>query len=525
MEQASRPATSGRRILAIALPSLAIDQIRRRERSRSAAPDDRPLGIVERFRGLLRLTAVDARAAASGCLAGAALGEARGICPELRVEPADEHGDASALDAIADWCDRYTPLVGLDGPAGLALDVTGCAHFFGGEAALASDLVNRLAAQGFSARAAVAGAMGPARALAWFTDGGVAAPGEEAAWVGALPIGALRIADDARLGLTRAGLRTVAAVAARSRSELAARFGAKLVTRLDETLGLIDPPISPRRLAPSRMVERRFAEPLAQTEAALAVLRALGLSLTGRLELSGEGLRRAEAAFFRTDGGVARIAIGLGAPTRDPDLLLRLFRERLDALADPLDPGFGFDMIRLSALETERLFAEERGFGADEREIAARDLDELVDRLSAREGRGRVLRAFARDAHRPEAEAAFLSAQGSGALVWAAASRPEGEPPRRPLRMFARPEPLDVLAEVPDGPPVRFVWRRAVHRVARAEGPERVALEWWQADEAPLTRDYFRVEDEAGARFWMFRDGLFVREARHPRWYLHGLFA
>ncbi|MFC7051084.1 Y-family DNA polymerase [Hansschlegelia quercus] len=524
MEQVSAPATPGRRILAIALPSLAIDRIRRRERSRSAAPDDRPLGVVSNVRGLLRLTAVDARAVAAGCQAGAALGEARGICPELRVEPADEHGDASALDAIADWCDRYTPLVGLDGPAGLALDVTGCAHFFGGEKALADDLVTRLAAQGFCARVAVAGTMGTARALAWFTPGGVAALGEEAARVGELPIGALRIPDDARLGLTRAGLRTVAAVAARGRTELAARFGASLVTRLDETLGTIDPPISPRRPAPSRMVERRFAEPLAQTEAALAVLRALGLSLGRRLELSGEGIRRAEAAFFRTDGGVARIAIGLGAPTRDPDLLLRLFRERIDALADPLDPGFGFDMIRLSAPEAEPLLPEERDFRADEREIAARDLDELVDRLSAREGRGRVLRAFARDAHRPEAEAELSSAQGSRAVVWAPL-RPEGEPPRRPLRLFARPEAVDVLAEVPDGPPIRFVWRRAVHRVARAEGPERVALEWWRVDEAPLTRDYFRVEDEAGARFWLFRDGLFVREVRHPRWYLHGLFA
>jgi protein ImuB len=511
--------------MAIALPSLAIDRIRRRERSRSAAPDDRPLGIVSNVRGLLRLTAVDARAVAAGCHEGAALGEARGICPELRVEPADEHGDARTLDAIADWCDRYTPLVGLDGLAGLALDVTGCAHFFGGEAALASDLVNRLAAQGFSARAAVAGAMGTARALAWFTDGGVVKPGEEATHVGALPIEALRISDDARLGLTRAGLRTVAAVAARGRTELAARFGAGLVARLDETLGVIDPPISPRRPAPSRMVERRFAEPLMQTEAALAVLRALGLSLGRRLELSGEGIRRAEAAFFRTDGGVARIAIGLGAPTRDPDLLLRLFRERLDALADPLDPGFGFDMIRLSAPEAEPLLPEERDFSADEREIAARELDELVDRLSAREGRSRVLRAFARDAHRPEAEAALSSAQDSGAVVWGAPPRPEGEPPRRPLRLFARPEVVDVLAEVPDGPPIRFVWRRAVHRVARAEGPERVALEWWRADEALLTRDYFRVEDETGARFWLFRDGLFVREARHPRWYLHGLFA
>ena len=496
--------------------------MRRREALSGGAPDERPLAIVERAGGLLRLVAVDARAAASGCVAGAALTQARSVCPELRVEPADPREDAALLGAVADWCDRYTPLVALDPPSGLTLDISGCAHFFGGEAALAEDLVAGLRRQGFMARAAVAGAAGPARALAWFSQGGVAPPDGEAALVSSLPIAALGLDESVRLGLVRAGLKTVGAVAGRSRSELAARFGARLVAILDDALGRTEAPISPRRPVPVRLVERRFAEPLSSAEAALAVLRALAGALAARLEAAGEGVRAAEAAFFRADGKVARIALGVGAPTRDPDLLLRLFRERLDALADPLDPGFGFDLMRLSALAVEPLTPRPQGFDPEERQEG--EFAELIDRLSARHGRRRVLRFLPGDAHRPEAEAALRPAQDvREAVAWP--ERPKGEPPRRPLRVFSRPEPVEVLAEVPDGPPLRFVWRRATHHVVRAEGPERIALEWWRHDEAPLTRDYFRVEDSAGARFWLFRDGLFGREVRHPRWFVHGLFA
>lgn len=516
------PPAPGRRILALALPNLSIDRVRRKEAFSGGEPDERPLAIVERAGGLLRLVAVDARAAAAGCVPGAALTHARSICPDLRVDIADPREDAAFLGSVADWCDRYTPLVALDPPFGLTLDISGCAHFFGGEAALAEDLVAGLRRQGFMARAAVAGAPGPARALAWFSQGAVPPPGSEAALVAELPIAALRLEEAARLGLVRAGLKTIGDVAVRSRSELAARFGARLVSMIDEALGRAETPISPRRPVPVRMVERRFAEPLSSADAALAVLRALAGSLAARLETAGEGLREAEAAFFRADGKVVRIALGVGAPTRDPDLLLRLFRERLDALADPLDPGFGFDLMRLSALAVEPLTPRPQGFGPGER--ADDELAELIDRLSARHGRRRVLRFLAGHAHRPEAEAAPRPAQD----VREAAAWPQvrtGEPPRRPLRMFARPEPVEVLAEVPDGPPLRFVWRRATHHVVRAEGPERIALEWWRDDEAPLTRDYFRVEDTVGARFWLFRDGLFGREVRHPRWFVHGLFA
>ena len=98
--------------------------------------------------------------------------------------------------------------------------------------------------------------------------------------------------------------------------------------------------------------------------------------------------------------------------------------------------------------------------------------------------------------------------------------------PARPLRLLARPEPVEAIAQVPDGPPVQFSWRHVTHQVAQVEGPERIAMEWWRDDRGnKLTRDYFRVESEAGARVWLYREGLYGREPGNPRWYLHGLFA
>jgi protein ImuB len=226
--------------------------------------------------------------------------------------------------------------------------------------------------------------------------------------------------------------------------------------------------------------------------------------------------------FFRADGQVSSIAIETGAPTRDAAVIERLFRERLAALADPLDPGFGFDLIRLEALRAERDLAETSRFEADDK--AAKDIAFLIDRLSARFGAHRVLSFMAQDTHIPEAAAVTIPAQHTqpSRHGWTII-RGKDEAPRRPLRLFAMPEPIEVMAAVPEGPPLRFRWRRALHTVATAEGPERIAMEWWRAPKP--TRDYFRIEDEAGLRFWLYRDGLYARETMQPRWFVHGLFA
>jgi len=282
------------------------------------------------------------------------------------------------------------------------------------------------------------------------------------------------------------------------------------------------------------------------------------------LERQGQGARGIEARFFRTDGAVRTIAIETAQPTREPALLVRLFQEKLDALADPLDPGFGYDLIRLNADRTEPLRAEATDFDAAAH--GAREMRFLVDRLAARFGKTRVLTFEPRSTHIPERAFAAVPAQSSS---WPGhypghpyhreserrlgrSSAPENgwpaqraghdehedtpvwqrlrgtrEAPRRPLRLFARPEPIDVTAEVPDAPPQQFRWRRVLHAVAFAEGPERIAPEWWRepgAESPEPTRDYFRVEDSQGRRFWLYREGLYGRETAAPRWFVHGLF-
>jgi protein ImuB len=250
------------------------------------------------------------------------------------------------------------------------------------------------------------------------------------------------------------------------------------------------------------------------------------------MDRQGKGARRLEASFFRTDGAVRTIMVDTGLPVTRAEVIDRLFRERLEALNDPLDPGFGFDLIRLSASRTEIVVQQQRDLDAnvhDNDELAA-----LIDRIAARIGGKRVVVHLPQDTHIPERAVLAAPAQHHLAAathaVWPA--RADGEPPLRPLRLFERPEQIKVIAEVPDGPPARFVWRRATHAVIRVEGPERVAMEWWRAEGTTLTRDYFRVEDEAGLRFWLYRDGLYDREieqeegkAVQPNWFMHGLFA
>ena len=255
--------------------------------------------------------------------------------------------------------------------------------------------------------------------------------------------------------------------------------------------------------------------------------------LVAAMEQQGKGARRLEANFFRTDGAVRAIAVDTGQPVTKAEVIDRLFRERLDALTDPLDPGFGFDLVRLSASRTEIVVQQQRDLDAnvhDNDELAA-----LIDRIAARIGGRRVVVHLPQDTHIPERAVLAAPAQHhlATACMPAWPARVEGEPPLRPLRLFERPEPIEVLfAAVPDGPPRHFTWRRATHTVVRAEGPERIAMEWWRTQGGCLTRDYFRVEDEAGLRFWIYRDGLYGSEIVDAEgkpvasnWFVHGLFA
>lgn len=506
---------AGRRYLALFLPFLPADRLRA---AGGGAPDG-PFAFIEARRGAMRVAAVDPRALALGIAPGMALADARARLPELAAVDHDARADRLWLERIADGCDRYTPMVALDPPDGLTLDVSGCAHLFGGEAGLADDLERRFAPRIGHLRHAFAATPEGAQALARFQTLPAA---NEAQALRRLPVAALRLDGEAELALRRAGLKTIGDLASRPTAPLAARFGAESSAMLARLLGRADSRIAPRRPPPALLLERRLAEPIARTDHVLQVIGDLVDEAALALEAARKGGRRFAARLFRSDGRLCDLAVETGRPVRDAAVVMRLFAERVAALADPLDPGFGFDLVRLAVPVAEALAPAQlqlEGGGVTDDALAA-----LVDRLSVRLGRGRVRRFAPQDSHIPEQGVLALPAVEAGKPGGWDAPAP-GDPPLRPIHLFDPPQPIEVMAQVPDGPPHRFRWRRALHDVTRFEGPERIAAEWWQGRPQALTRDYYRVEDRRGRRFWIFRYGLYGSEAVHPGWYIHGLFA
>jgi protein ImuB len=493
-----------RRYLAVYLPMISSERIKR------VKPPDAPFALVEKIRGSMRLAAVDAAALALGLTTGQALADARAQVPDLLVFDHDARADALLLDWLAEACDRYTPMVAVDPPRCLILDMTGCQL---SDKQTRNDLQTRLARLKLTARLALATTPDAALALARYGADDVRF----------LPVNALCVAPDIPVALGRAGLKTIGDVAALPRAPLAARFGETLPVLLGRLLGEEDVRITPRRVPAEIENEARFAEPIARTEDALGTITDLAEKIAITLSENGVGGRQFSAALFRSDGHVARLHIETGQPTRDAKLLDRLFRERIDALADPLDPGFGYDMIRLAVHVVEPLAPEQ--LQLDGGQVATQALAALIDRLGTRLGRNRIRRFAAIDTHIPEQAVLELPAvEAAPRGCWL--SPEPGEPPLRPIHLFDPPHRIEVVAEVPDGPPRRFKWRRKMHEVTRHEGPERIAAEWWtRRDNGGLTRDYYRVEDVRGRRYWLFRHGLYGTEKGHPDWYLHGLFA
>jgi protein ImuB len=476
---------------------------------------------------------VCARAREAGLAPGMMLADARAMVPALQVQAADPATDARLLEDLAVWCERYTPYVAIDrshehaAGGALWLDVTGCAHLFGGEAALREDLLARLRRQGLAAAAAIADAPGTAWALARYGDDAaqIVPPGGARVALASLPVAALRLDPDAVHMLERLGLERIESLYPLPRRALVARFGDGLTTRLDQALGLVDEPISPRPPRPAYRAQLSFAEPIAQAGALEPVTRRLLAELCGALAAASLGARRLILAFYRVDNSTATVTIGTSRPCRDARQFERLFAQKLERV----DLGFGIERALLEAGVVEPLLPEPlawRAMGAGDLD-QARDLAPLVDRLSNRLGRDAVTQLVPRASHIPERAQRRVPALSSGAAVPFPQRGLYGEAPSRPLRLLARPEPIDAVAPLPDEPPVLFRWRRTLHKVAKVRGPERVAPEWWRTpdvDPDAATRDYFAIEDTEGGRFWLFREGFYLAGAAMPRWYLHGLF-
>lgn len=502
----------------MSLPRWPIDRLTPR-------PDDseaHPFALTLSGAGGERLYALSANAEAAGLVAGMGVADARALAPKFAARPADPEGDRAALRRFARWCGRFSPWTaddpGAPGLDGVVLDITGCAHLFGGEAALLEQLVGEARALGLEAHGAAAPTLGLAWGLARF-----AAPGRAEGWVrtdaarpalDALPVEALRIGEAAgklrRFGLVRAG-----DLLALPRASLAKRFGLELVRRLDQASGAERESLTPLKPQADLRARVRFAEPLQTLDAIEAACARAVEKLCQALKTEGLGLTRLRLTLYRVDGRARDLVVGASTPTRDARHLARLTKERL-VRAD-IDVGFGVDLVEAGAALARRLEEAQSDLSGGAGALDG-DAARLADRIDARLGAGSVRRAVAGNSHQPE-QAGAWSSRASALTAWPL--RPE----RRPLLIFDRAEPAEAVAEIPDGPPRRFTWRRVRHDVTRAEGPERIAPDWWRAPAGAgpgLSRDYFRVETGEGRRFWLYREGLYGRETNAPAWFVHG---
>jgi protein ImuB len=521
-----------RRVMSLWLPRWPID---RRRGSGKRAPD-KPFALAASVGNQRLLTAVNDAAEVLGIVPGLALTDARALHPSLTVAAADPAGDRAALLRLARWCGRYSPWVAADGADGIWLDVTGCAHLQGGEESLVRDVIARLAVQGIASRAAIAETAGAAWALARFgvRPAMVILPGRVAEAMENLKINGLRFDNELSSELERLGLRRIGDLLHLPRAALAARFGRKIGERLDQALGLATEPLSPLPPSPTRWARRHFAEPILTLEAITAAAEELLVAFCHCLGEEQLGARRLVLTLYRVDGETAEVAVGTARPSRDRRHLLRLLAEGLGEV----DPGLGIEDMVLAAKAVERLAPAQLGLrrladpavarlarsilaaegvgldGTGEAELAV-----LIDRLANRLGPQAIGCLVPRESHIPERAQRFAPVFAAGTEALWQGSR------ARPIRLLPRPEPIEAIAPVPDDPPLLFRWRRLAHRVRRADGPERIAGEWWQGGgENEAVRDYYGVEDEEGRRFWLFRAGLYRPEIP-PRWFLHGLFA
>ncbi len=465
---------------------------------------------------------VDGAAAAAGLSTGISLAAARTLVPDVIVKPDDPAKTATLLARLADWCGRYTPWTSVDGEDGIWLDTAGCAHLFGGEEALLKGLVTRLSHLGFSAQAAMASTPGAAWALARFADETVIVEEDEMRRrIASLPVAGLRLTPEVASSLGRLGLHRIGDLYSLPRAPFAARFGEETARRLDQALGHVSEPISPRRYVAPFRSRLAFAEPIGHADDITRGLDHLLEDLCDQLSRAARGGRRLELTLFRIDGSVQEVAVGTARATRAARHLARLFQERLTTL----DPGFGVETMILSAPATEKLEADQtilKGKAGD----ATESMGALLDRLGNRLGFGRLHSLQPAESQLPESAQRLMpvSLERKGPAV----SRWEGEGPcvERPIRLLSDPERMTPMTpEEGDGaPPSVFRWRRQLYQLRRIEGPERIAPEWWRQDQAWTggTRDYWRIEDAEGRRLWLYRESGGAEESR---WFVHGLFA
>jgi protein ImuB len=530
---------------------------------------ERPFVLAIPATGGLRIVAMNEAAEDAGIVVGDPVADARAKAGSLQVRAADSGTDDAALRRLALWATRYTPTASPwteeNGADGFFLDIEGAAHLFGGEESLLADLAGRLDRFGLPARLAIADTPGMAWALSHFdlAPQSILSAGGEAATLSAMPIEALRLSGETRALLRRLGFKSVGALLDKPRAPFAARFADELLRRLDQALGRRDEPLIPVTAPPVYHSLNYLLEPIVSHQAILARACRLMQHLVHVLVRDEVGARALRLSLYGVNGTVETIDIGLTSPTRSLPHVSRLIDLKLEALAAMYDDGFGFEAIGLAVTRAESMPGRQTELNVSAVHSPPQDDAErgaaLIDALRQRLGLDRVRQFEAVPRHIPECaetlteingERSQFPPPGRGRVRMGVSCRQDdpspdrltrSDPPlsgegnwsieekTRPLLLLPQAEPTEVTALIPDGPPRRFRWRGMTYDITGAQGPERIADEWWRAPypsqaRAP-TRDYYLVEDGEGHRFWLYREGLYGRETATPRWFVHGLFA
>lgn len=524
-----------RRYLSLWLPHWSTDRWQHQQQNATtpeSRPVDQPVVAVSTAAGRRLISAVNQSAWRLGFMPGLSLADALARRPGLQHFPADPIGDGRALERLAAWAQRFSPLVMRDNQDGLLLDITGCAHLWQGEAGLRQDMLDRLRQRGYSCRVGIADTIGAASAAARFAEMSPIMPmADHKTALANLPVDALRIDLATAEALRRLGLRRIGDLYPLPRAAIASRFGRLLLDRLDQALGDLAEPFAAVFAPPPHRISQVFAEPIGTPEDIRRSLDLLAVQLAAQLTNLGLGVRRIKLSCYRLDHQLSEIGIGLSLPSAKAPHLIDLLARKIEQIS----PGPGIELIMLSAIRVEPLRQSQAalptpdhatGTMADDTALAG-----LIDRLSNRLGADKVYRLAPVESHLPErAVCRIQPIRQQPPPAWPHIVTASSAHHWRPLRLLAHPEPIEAMAPIPDDPPVQFRWRHVLHRVQMAAGPERIAWEWWRSIDQPAaaaqasSRDYYRVENESGQRFWLYRAGTYQADIP-AKWFLHGLFA
>ncbi|WP_085026345.1 Y-family DNA polymerase [Ensifer aridi] len=503
------------RVVSIYFPDLAIERIRRADGTGELSRE-RPLVVGEKSGSKRWLAAVDAKARSAGLHVGMPAAKAQAIVQGLQVVEADPIADVAALERLTLWAlTQYSPIVAMDAPDGIVMDTEGADHLQGGEELMLSGIVNRFRGRGLTARVAIADSWGAAHALARASgrETVIAPRGAASRFVEKLPLSSLRLSPETVISLRTLGFQTIGELAATLRAPLALRFGPEIGRRLDQMYGRLPEPIDPIRPMDVVEVSRAFAEPIGAPETIAKYVSRLVGELCDALEKKGLGVRRSDLLVHKVDNTMQAIRAGTAKPARDVAWLTKLFKDRIEKI----EPGFGIEKLSLVAVIVEPLTETQKTSSLIEEEVV--DITPLIDVIGNRGQRVYRVAPVASDV--PERSVTRIAAAAaevgaSWTLHWP-----------RPVRLLARPDAIEVIALLPDHPPVSITWRGKRRRVKRADGPERIFGEWWtRSSEFDAVRDYFVIEDDAGERFWIFRSGDGLDTATgSQKWFLHGIFA